>query len=969
MKALTGAGKNTGLKNHLPLLSLFILTNLIFCLLYWKFISGSAVYMYADIGNDSLSSSYPLLTLLSRLFHNGGFTSYTLTDGLGSDITSLYLQYLNPVKLLMLLFPAEYLPQAILLSTLIQVNLLSLFGWIFFRSLLGKSSSGEASSVFIPVIPSLAWSFSAYVVLWGQNYSFLTCILMFTMTMALIELYLADSRRSRYLWFIPMVGLFLISNYYFLFMTAEFAFVYVILRALFSRFPVKKLLRKIGGLLLMGILGILTGFISLLPIINNFLASNRLSRLADTSARSEGSGALTYGIKTLLTFLGRLFSVNTFGPGSGYTGFGNYYEAAILSVSALFFFGLIYLILKKASRLKTLFLVLVSVLLLLFPKASSLLNMNESAQRWSFMLCFAQCMAVGFFLRCLFREKDEKLLFRTLIVSPLLTGICLLMIFLGRKAGLYSISKKPLFFFLVFFMLYEILFFLCFLRQKREKEAGSSENPRVLSHCLRLMGKQPIMLLLMLVLAAELVIADYPTVNDRMYLSKEAFYDSYYNDGSYETAAAIQAGDEELYRMTNDRQTDPALYGVTATADKMFANEGMVNDYNGLSVYTSTLSSTLTSYADAYLSEQGSSNFFIIDKSDYYLFTLLGGRYVFGTDYDLSLKTVDPDLYEETLSSSGQVVFKNKNALPFGYLYTAKIDTDDYLNLNALSRMRLVTRGFYLTEDLKGNSPSDSQLSSGEYETVSSASLSGTVYQLSDLITSANDCEVSSDGSSLTITPTGADPYLVFQAPLCEDGETLTLDLSVMGDNPHAVQLFTATAAYPAFSSELCRDYTFTADKNELIMTMADDMTVFRLDTIPGETVTFDTASLTAVSTGEDFSALAASEVSDITFESQGTQAVYTSQVQTGENAMLCVPLIYSSNWTAYVDGEKTEVQNINGGLTGVALSKGSHSVRLVYEVPHFKAAVLVSLTALLLFAVVYVLGIRKDKASGRQSL
>ena len=97
---------------HLPALCVIILTNLIFAALYRRFITGSAVYMYADIGNDSLSSSYPLLMMLSRLFHEGRFPFYDLTFGLGTDITSLYLQYLNPIKLFMLLLPPAMMPQA-----------------------------------------------------------------------------------------------------------------------------------------------------------------------------------------------------------------------------------------------------------------------------------------------------------------------------------------------------------------------------------------------------------------------------------------------------------------------------------------------------------------------------------------------------------------------------------------------------------------------------------------------------------------------------------------------------------------------------------------------------------------------------------------------------------------------------------------------------------------------------------------
>ena len=956
MNTLTASKKASCFRKHLPAFILFILTNLIFCLLYWKFIIGDNVYMYADIGNDSLSSSYPLLVLLSRLFHNGGFTSYALTDGLGTDITSLYLQYINPVKLLMLVFPTDMLPQAIMLSTFIQINLLSLFGYFFFRSLLGTSKEENNRTFYAPVMAALAWSFTAYVVLWGQNYSFLTCILMFTMLMAFIQFYLKDSKKSHYLWFIPMVGLFLISNYYFLFMSAEFAVVYVIFWGIFTRPGVRKFFKKVLELAGMALLGAIMGFISLLPIINNFLSSNRVSRLAENSASSTGTTSVIYNKSILLTFLGRLFSANTFGPGSGYTGSENYYEAAILSVSALIFFALIYLILKKKHRLKVLFVLLLSIIMLSLPKVSSIVNLDASVQRWTFMLCFAECIAIGFFIKELLTDTDSKILFRTLVVTPLLVILCLGLVWIGKIQGLYSISKKPVIFFCGFCVLYEILLFIYYLALKKK------EAPKLISS---FRGKT-FRLSFIFILALELVVMNYMSINDRTSLSKSSFYSSYYNDGSERTAELIRTMDTDLYRMYNDRQTDPNLYGVTATADKMFANEGMVNNYNGLSVYTSTLSSSLTGYAAAYLSGQGSSNFFIVDESDYYIFTLLGGRYVFGTTYNLPLKTQDSDLFEQDACIDDQQIYKNKNALPFGYLYSSQIDVNEYKNLNALERMRLSTQGFYYTNDLTQaeNGNSDAIVSSKDmaFSSVSYDETSSTLYQITDLIESSNDCEVSMDGSNITITPTGADPYIVLKTPLCQDGETLILDLSVAGNASCAIQLFSATTDYPSFSSDLCQDYTFTSDKSELVMTMAENLTQLRIDTMPGEVVTFDVATLSTINTAHDFSNLAHSDVTNISWESKGTQATYSASVKTDKTSMLCVPLTYSSNWTAYVDGEKAEVRNINGGLMGVSVSEGSHDVKLVYSVPHFKMALMISLGGCLVFIIILILSIRKDR-------
>ena len=916
-------------RNFLPVLFLFLLTNIIFCIVYFRFISGSAVYMYADIGNDSLSSSYPLLSLLSRSFHDGSLASYALTDGLGTDVTSTFLQYINPIKLMMLVFPTDMLPQAIMLATFIQVNLLSLFGWIFFSAFLKNKGLS-------PVVPALAWTFTGYVVLWGQNYSFLTTILLFTMVMALVQLCLNDSKKTRTLWLIPVVALFLISNYYFLYMTAAFAAVYLVFWGIFTKPGVRVFFKKLGSIVGMVVLGCLMAAVSLLPIISNFLSSNRVERLDGTSV------SFVYDAKYLLTFLGRLFSVNTFGPGSGYTAAVNYYEAALLSVSCLFLFGLIYLIFKKKYTLRVLALLILSVLLLALPKVSSLLNMNPRIQRWSFMLCFAECLVIALFARDLFEEKDKKALTFSLILTPILTGAGLGLLLLGKKAGYYSLSPKAILLFGLCFVFFEAV--LLFFRIAYDKKAHHMKlSIRTLSYAL--LG----------ILTVELAVNAYPTVNDRTYLKKESFYSGYYNDGSQETIAEIQAEDPDLYRMENDRQTDPALYGVTATADKMFANEGMVNDYNGLSVYTSTLSSSLASYGSAYLTEQGKSNFFIIDFNDYYLFTLLGGRYVIGASNDSFTSQAETSLYSKRTAANGQTILTNKNALPFGYIYKNEVTKEDFSSLTGLERMRTSTKAYYLTD---GSETGASVEASADLLAANTPE----EMAVSDLITMVNDCEITSDGSLITLTPTGADPFISLDLPDYDTDKALCLSLSTSEESSVSLQIFMATADSPNYSAETCKDYTLTSDSGELMMVLPENLTNLRIDTTPGQTVTFDIASLFVIDPSADFADLAASDVKNITWESQGIQASWSADVTAEEGNMLCLPLSYSANWTAEIDGEKTSVKNINGGLMGVYLKEGTHQVTLTYTVPHFTLCLILSLIGCAVFLLLLLLAWRKER-------
>lgn len=66
--------------------------------------------------------------------------------------------------------------------------------------------------------------------------------------------------------------------------------------------------------------------------------------------------------------------------------------------------------------------------------------------------------------------------------------------------------------------------------------------------------------------------------------------------------------------------------------------------------------------------------------------------------------------------------------------------------------------------------------------------------------------------------------------------------------------------------------------------------------------------------------------------------------IDLGETKLLCLSLPYSQGWTAYVDGEKTELIQTNVMYSGLKVEAGSHTIELVYCTPYLKAGVLISI-------------------------
>ena len=191
-----------------------LLTTIVFLVLYRRFLFGSAVYLYTDIGSDSISSSYPILVMLSRLFQNGDFSFYTLSSGLGADTTVTFLQYLNPLKAFLLLFSRNSMPIGILLQLYLQTLLTAWASYRFFDLYTGHSAASMGAA--------LLFSYSSYAVLWSQNLSYGVCVAMFALTMFALEAFLRLRTLPRFLALTGVLALYLFTNYFFCYMTALF---------------------------------------------------------------------------------------------------------------------------------------------------------------------------------------------------------------------------------------------------------------------------------------------------------------------------------------------------------------------------------------------------------------------------------------------------------------------------------------------------------------------------------------------------------------------------------------------------------------------------------------------------------------------------------------------------------------------------------------------------------------------------
>jgi uncharacterized membrane protein YfhO len=94
-----------------------------------------------------------------------------------------------------------------------------------------------------------------------------------------------------------------------------------------------------------------------------------------------------------------------------------------------------------------------------------------------------------------------------------------------------------------------------------------------------------------------------------------------------------------------------------------------------------------------------------------------------------------------------------------------------------------------------------------------------------------------------------------------------------------------------------------------------------------------------------------------------GTDIV-TGTISLNEAKLLCMTIPYSKGWSAYVDGEKTELLQANVMYMALPLEAGEHTIKLVYKSPLLKLGICISILAFLLFVCFVIFSEKQVKNS-----
>lgn len=83
--------------------------------------------------------------------------------------------------------------------------------------------------------------------------------------------------------------------------------------------------------------------------------------------------------------------------------------------------------------------------------------------------------------------------------------------------------------------------------------------------------------------------------------------------------------------------------------------------------------------------------------------------------------------------------------------------------------------------------------------------------------------------------------------------------------------------------------------------------------------------------------------------------------IDLNKDKFLCLSIPYTKGWTAYVDGEKVEIERANIMYMAIHLSEGKHSIELVYSTPGLKIGAFMTLCGIV--SLLCLIKFRKNKS------
>ena len=706
-----------------------------------------------------------------------------------------------------------------------------------------------------------------------------------------------------------LVAVSLFSNYYFLYMNTIGMGIYFLVRFFCQKEKEKKTFLKFiqKGLVICGtyLLGVAMSCIVLVTTFGLYVGSNRSS---ETMIKTP---SLFYYTKEWILRCFLCFPTTANSPG----------EWLKLGFLPLAFIAVVFLFTRKGRKELKIFSVIALVMMAL-PLSGFVLNgFSSVSNRWCYMISMLVAYIVADCLKDMCRmEKREKLICAAVI------GIYGYLAFFGNYLTTQYVQRA---FWCVTLTYVGLLF--------------CQENfPKF-----RYVAKQSLLILMTVVMVfvnAHTLYGTSKVVNEYVAAGQpqKEIEDS-------PMRAVAEVGDDSFYRIA----TPKLNYSIISSA--------MLLDYNGIVTFNSTINSAISEYLEAMGATSYSVTQLLGLSNRAFLTELAAVKYYAYYDETKRKPPYGNEVILETeLDGKKTTVCENKYAMPLGYTYTKAISREELESYDTLERQEVLMQRVML-------------------ENIEDQGTQGVLTTAKRLAFDVEEAGLYFDGTSLgTVKEDGTE----------DESGNRTLALTFKSQAKSETYLVLKNAVLPGDGSETRVNITFEADGDTYTYNFrADDdrygtkqkdyvfnlgyhesaLTKCTIKFNRNAVVNFDSMEL-YVQPMTNLSKYCDALREDVLENEKAEGNHVSGTITLDQDKYLVLSIPYQKGWTAYVDGEKTELLRANYMYMALPLTAGEHEISLEFEIPGVKYALIVMAAAFGLFAVLlFVRIVRKRKGLKRQ--
>jgi uncharacterized membrane protein YfhO len=671
-------GKELAVILSMLTLSCFIVFN--------KFILGPAVYLFNDIGGDTLNFYYPSYINISEMLRETGIPGWSFQQGLGQNVFPFSLS--DPTNYLLYLLGSDRMAFGIVWVEILKIICSGMLFFMFLKKLGIATKPAYMGGVL--------YAFSGFMIVGGSWYIFSTIGLYTALILLSFEMLYMEKK-----WWLFPIGISLMAAYNFvsLYTCSVFLLLYILFRVFSGEeIDFKKIPSLFLNLLLLGTLGVLISAVFSLPNLFQLIDSPRVSGNASLAKELASLPIFELGDSNYLaTLLMRTFSSDLLGNGSAFVGWRNYLESPMsyCSLVSLLLVPQIFNFLKSRQRVVFGLFIGIFTFAEIFPwfRMGFWLFQGDYFRDFSLYVSVVWILFSAMALDKMIKGQKINLL----VLGTSLSVLLVLLYFPydlvlhsedGHSARLQSVIDRGI--------QGRVALFLGLLTAT----LASFSNGRF---------RQYAQLGLLAIVLVELVSFNYDTVNKRDVMTTSLMNTKAgYNDYSIEAIAFIKQQDKDFFRIEKN------FGGFNDSKVQHYFGSSSYHNFNKLN-YINFLNA-----CDVLDSKDEAATKWADGVKNKPLLQILTGVKYFLFKGDWKSYSVLTENYSAIGNFGDVVVLKSKHALPMGTAYDAYILQSDFNRLDSYHKQISLLKSVMIPDSMAASLPtmtriSASDIPSGEY--------------------------------------------------------------------------------------------------------------------------------------------------------------------------------------------------------------------------------------------------------------